>query len=112
MSHNAPSTSVRKLPSGAGLILLDTSANCLWAYNDSARQVWEVIERGGSDDDIVADLTDRYGIPDEVARADASAILSQWRTHGLVRPNGEDKPQITVPATATDWTTRPEPRSR
>jgi hypothetical protein len=110
MSHNAPSTSVRKLPSGAGLILLDTSANCLWAYNDSARQVWEVIERGGSDDDIVADLTDRYGIPDEVARADASAILSQWRTHGLVRPNGEDKPQITVPATATDWTTRPEPR--
>jgi hypothetical protein len=111
MSPESPSPSVRNLPSGAGLVLLDTSSNCLWVYNDSARQIWEQVERGGSSDDIAADLAGQYGIPEDVARADVSAILGQWRSQGLVRANGARPPasQAAAPI-VTDWKSQPEPR--
>jgi len=42
------------------LVLLDASSNCLWAYNESAREVLgEHVERGGSSDEIAADLSAR-----------------------------------------------------
>jgi Coenzyme PQQ synthesis protein D (PqqD) len=111
MSPESPSPSVRKLPSGEGLVLLDRSSNCLWAYNDSAREVWEQIECGGSSDDIATDLAERYDIPSDVARADVSAILGQWRSHGLVGVNGERaSPLQPATTTAMDWSRQPEPR--
>src|SRR5262245_24607881 len=110
MSPDSPSPAVCKLPIGEGLVLLDRFSNCLWAYNDSAREVWEQVERGGSSDDIAADLAQRYNIPSDVARADVSAILGQWRSHGLVGANG-DRASPIQPATtaATDWSRQPEP---
>jgi hypothetical protein len=99
------------LPSGQGLVLLDTSSNRLWAYNDSARQVWEQVECGGSSDDIAADLAQRYGVPDDVVRADVSAILDQWRSHGLVQANGgRQAASPLATTTATDWSGQPAPR--
>jgi hypothetical protein len=109
MHHYSPSASVRKLPSGTGLVLLDTSSNCLWAYNDSARHVWELIERGGLADDIVADFTLQYGIPDDIARSDVGSILRQWRSQGLVHANGAHEPvSKPVAKIATDRRWEPE----
>ena len=65
MNHDRPSASVRTLPTATGLVLLDTSSNCLWAYNDSARQVWERLAEGRSGDDLTSDFARHYGIPDE-----------------------------------------------
>src|ERR1700694_993500 len=92
MGDARSSTSVRMVPTATGLVLLDTSSNCLWAYNDSARHVWELIERGGLADDIVADFTLQYGIPDDIARSDVGSILRQWRSQGLVHANGAHEP--------------------
>jgi hypothetical protein len=112
-----PSASVRKLPSGTGLILFDTSSNCLWAYNDSARRAWEFIERGTSADEIVADFVVRYSLSDDVARSDVSSILRQWRSQGLIQGNGgiqenggreaASQPLATI---ATNWAGTPDPR--
>jgi len=110
MNHDRPSASVLTLPTSTGLVLLDTSTNCLWAYNDSARQVWEGLENGRSGDDLTSDFARHYGIPDEVACRDVGAIMDQWRSKGLVSIDGRRVP--TPPATddvGPDWTDASEP---
>src|SRR5882757_9726992 len=47
-----PSSSVRRFPIAGGLLLLDRAANCLYAYNDTARHVWDLIESGRSEPDL------------------------------------------------------------
>jgi Coenzyme PQQ synthesis protein D (PqqD) len=111
MNHDRPSASVRMLPTSTGLVLLDTSSKCLWAYNDSARQIWERIEGGRSGDELTSDFARQYGISDEVARRDVGAIINQWRSKGLVSASGRRNPPA-APAmadVATDWTDASEP---
>src|ERR1019366_1706934 len=47
--HIRPSGSVRKFQVEGGLLLLNERSNCLYAYNDTARQVWDLIEAGGAE---------------------------------------------------------------
>jgi hypothetical protein len=73
--------------------------------------VWEQVECGGSSDDIATDLAQRYGAPDDLVRADVSAILDQWRSHGLIQAYGgrHAAPRLAT-TTATDWSQQPAPR--
>jgi len=80
------------LPSATGLILFDTSANCVWVYNDSARKVWDCIEQGRTGHDLGADFARQYGIPEDVARRDVGAIMNEWRVNGLISVDGRHSP--------------------
>jgi hypothetical protein len=112
MDHDRPSASVRMLPSATGLVLFDTSKNCVWAYNDSARQVWDCIEQGCSEHEFVADLAGQYGIPEDVARRDVGAILNEWRVNGLISVDARHSPAAapTKVIAAGDWAQASEPR--
>jgi hypothetical protein len=111
MYRDGPSASVRTLPTSTGLVLLDTSTNCLWAYNDSARQVWERLAGGRSGDDLTSDFASHYGIPVEVAGRDVAAITEQWRAQGLISADGRRDPQTAAPTAdvVPDWSGASEP---
>ena len=104
-----PSPAVRKLPTRDRLLLIDTSADRLLAYNDSAREVWQKLAAGLSGQALVADFAAQFGIPLEVARQDVDAILQQWLELGLIGPSDQSK----APAADlrggkdADWTASP-----
>jgi hypothetical protein len=79
---------VRKFAIDGGLLLLDVNSNSLFAYNDTARFAWELIEAGRSVEDLAAEFERAWGIPRSRAQADLRSILAQWRAQGLVAGTG------------------------
>jgi hypothetical protein len=75
---------VRRFPVPGGLLLLDTSSNTLLAYNDVAREVWEMVEAGRSQANIVAAVAASWGIAAARAQRDVQAILDMWQSQGLL----------------------------
>jgi hypothetical protein len=111
MVEHLPSPSVRLLPTDSGLVLLDTASNCLWAYNDTARQVWDGLTRGRRSGELAADLAAHWAIPADAARKDVGAILSHWRAQGLLAGGGPSaSPAGPGHAKRTDWMRAAEPR--
>jgi hypothetical protein len=96
-----PSVWARKFPIDGGLLLLNASSNCLFAYNDTAHFAWELIEAGHSIEDLTAEFERAWGIPRSRARADIGSILTQWRAQGLIAGAGNE-PAATEPGIAVD----------
>lgn len=88
-----PSVWVRKFPIDGGLLLLDVSSNCLFAYNDTARFAWDLIEAGRPVEDMETEFERAWGIPLSRARADLRSILAQWRAQGLIA-GAESRPAV------------------
>src|SRR5262245_9043787 len=106
-----PAGSVRRLAADGGLLLFDDASQRLFAYNQTAGFLWDLVEQRASDGELAAALAARFGIPRDIACADVEAILDQWRQQALVEPgNGH----VSVPddkhGSDTDWATVPEPR--
>ena len=93
----APAASARRFDVEGGLLLLDTSANTLFAYNDVARRIWELIEDGRPEPEIVAAVMRQWTIPRSLAQDDVRAIVALWRGQGLLAGHGE-RPQARAPA--------------
>jgi hypothetical protein len=87
-----PSTVVRKFPIDGGLLLLDTNSHRLFAYNETARQVWDLVETAGSSEDVVNSFAAACGISRSLAQSDVSAILTEWRSLGFFSPDGATRP--------------------
>jgi hypothetical protein len=93
-----------------GLLLLDTEHNRLFAYNDTARFIWDLIELGQSAEDAVKEYAASWGISDLVARNDISSIVAQWRQQGLLEGQGRDsRLAAVVLAGRVHWKFEPEP---
>ncbi len=52
--------------------------------NDSAADIWEWISEGLSETEIAARLAEKYELPDEKAKADTAAMISQMTEAGLL----------------------------
>jgi Coenzyme PQQ synthesis protein D (PqqD) len=111
LTCDQPSDSVRTIEVDGGLLLLDTSSHRLWAYNGTARKVWDLLERGLSPSAIAAELVDCFGIARETAGHDVQAILLQWGSQGLLVPSGGQRAAsggaIAAPVTR-NWAHMPE----
>ncbi len=79
-------------------MLLDIGTNCLSAYNDTARHVWELIETGRTAEDLATEFAQAWGISLSRAQADLAPIVTQWRMLGLLA-GGENRPASIEPAT-------------
>lgn len=88
MTLGRSAASVCRLPVEGGLLLLDSASGSLLAYNDTAREVWELLEQGRFESDLVADFARKYALPFEVARGDVRAILDEWQSRGILPSNG------------------------
>jgi Coenzyme PQQ synthesis protein D (PqqD) len=84
MHHARPSASIRRFPIDGGLLLLDTSSGRLFAFNDAARHVWDLLAAGRFDEALVNDFAAWWGIPPSRAQTDVLSILTQWRELGLL----------------------------
>ena len=81
-------SSVRRFPVDGGLLILDTASQRLFAFNDAARHVWDLIGDGRSGTDLVGEFAAWWGIPASRAQDDVSSILAQWRDLGLLDGRG------------------------
>jgi hypothetical protein len=99
------------LPTDDGLLLLDTSTNRLSAYNETARLVWDFLERGPPHAELEDQFAQCCGISKEIARKDIRAILEQWQSCGLIATDARNGllRGHTVPQVARDWASEPEP---
>jgi Coenzyme PQQ synthesis protein D (PqqD) len=86
-----PSPSVRRFPIDGGLLLLDRASNCLFAYNDTARHVWDLIEDGRTEEDLISEFARAWGIPISLARADVNAIVAEWRLQYVLVDRGRSR---------------------
>jgi Coenzyme PQQ synthesis protein D (PqqD) len=105
-----PSPRVRRFEIDGGLLLLDASSNALFAYNDVARGIWESIEAGRSEAEIIDDISGQWSIPAARAQGDVRAIVTLWQTQGLIGGDG-DSPTTPPSAASAPIAALSAPRS-
>jgi hypothetical protein len=100
---------VRRFPIEGGLLLLDQASNCLFAYNDTARHVWDLIEAGHTEESLISEFAHAWGIPLALARADFNAIIAEWRMQNVLvdRGRGRGRPPRMKPRGAA-WCEAPK----
>jgi hypothetical protein len=94
-----PSPSVQRFPIDGGLLLLDRVSNCLFAYNDTARHVWDLMREGRTEESVISEFARTWGIPLSLARTDVSAIIAEWRLQNILvdRRPGKSRPASAKP---------------
>jgi hypothetical protein len=65
-------------------LLFDERSERLFAYNDTARHVWDLIETAQTEECIVSEFAKGWGISQSHARADIQSIVSQWHLENLL----------------------------
>ena len=69
---------------GDDVVVLDLDGSVYLKLNGSGRFLWEQLADGSTEADLVAALSDRYGIDDDRARADVAAFLADARRRDLI----------------------------
>lgn len=80
-------------------MLLNASSNTLFAYNNVASQIWDLMQEGHAERGIASALAAAWGIPAARARDDVSAIIALWRRQGLLA-DGVERPRPAPSAAA------------
>ena len=75
----------------------------LFVLNPAARSIWTSLQRGGTRESIIADLTSQFGISPSRAAADVEATLESW-SQSLLSPvqETESPAQPTLPPSIKD----------
>ncbi len=79
-----PAASVHRFEIEGGLLLLERSSNSLFAFNETARHVWDLIEAGNSQANLVSEFAETWGISRSLAQQDIHSIMAHWQKHGLL----------------------------
>jgi hypothetical protein len=110
MQRILPSPTVRRLGCEGGLLLFDLRSSRLYAYNDTARQVWELIGRNRLAEQLVSEFAGAWGVPPLRVSDDVLAILDEWATSGLLLGDGDGVQSIgATPCVVIDWNRLPPP---
>jgi hypothetical protein len=88
----APSSRVRRFVLPDGLVLLNKSSNTLFAFNQVARYVWELVEEKHTEKEIGDSLASTWRIPVDRARRDIRSIVGLWRKQGLLAGTADSPP--------------------
>ncbi len=114
MRNARAAPAVRRMAVDGGLLLLDASSGCLYAFNDAARHVWELIEAGRSGEALADEFAAWWGISVPRAQDDVASIVAQWRDLGLLDGFRRAAPARSAPddaagcfrqpQAATEWT--------
>lgn len=67
-----------------GDLVLDENTGKYWHLNESAARVLNVFERGGGQEEAVADFVETYGIAPERAQTDIETLSAELRKLGLL----------------------------
>lgn len=73
------------------MLLFNPFSNSLLAFNQSARFLWDLIERGFTIGKIASEFAANYGVPVDSARKDIDAMIGTWRSLDLLSSDCEPK---------------------
>ena len=66
------------------VVVLDLGESVYLGVNDSGAVLWPMVAEGTSQDSLVDELTSRFGIDDDRARADVAAFVDRLRSLSLL----------------------------
>lgn len=79
---------------GDELVIARRDVGGLFLLNSTARQVWDELNRGREEAEIIQGLVSRYGVPQSVAERDVQATLAGW-SQGLLSMGASNRqPQL------------------
>ena len=81
-----PSPDVLSARMAGETVLLDMRTRNYFQLNATAARVWEGLERGWSEDELLADLEARFDAPREQIEAEARQLLAGLLDRGLIAP--------------------------
>jgi len=70
---------------GTGGILVDLNTKQYYQLNETGALIWQVLEKGGSVNDIVAEIRNIYEVSIEQAQASVERLIVNLESKKLVR---------------------------
>ena len=70
--------------SGDRRILMGTSTEDVLVVEGAGVPIWDALEQPASEDDLVAELSDCFGVRAEEVRGEVASFLTELRSAGLV----------------------------
>lgn len=80
-----PSAEVLEAPVDDELVLLDPTAGTYFGVNESGSTIWGLLRRGCSAADAAAELSARFDVDADRARADVDWFVGRLASAGLIR---------------------------
>jgi hypothetical protein len=81
-------------PTDLDCVVHNLETGATYRLNDVGARVWELLEIGGTVDDIATTIRAEYGLPDEVTAEqvadDISKVVADLHQYGLVVPSTVD----------------------
>ena len=69
------------------MVAADLNSGVYFAMNEVAAQMWKLLQKASSIDEVVAAMLDEYEIDEETLRSDVRALVSRLEERGLIRIN-------------------------
>lgn len=71
---------------GEGIALLHLKSNVYYSLNSVGAEIWNLIQKTSSRDDIYKYIEDKFHITKEEFRSDVEKILSEFNKYNLLAP--------------------------
>lgn len=75
---------LRTIVNEDGAAVLDTKRGTISTLNATGAYVWQALERGGLEEDIVEELARKTGSPPDAIRQDVSDFIAALQEHGML----------------------------
>jgi hypothetical protein len=73
---------------GDEAVVLESATGTYLTLNASGKLLWQALERGATEGEMVTMLVEQYGIGEELAAADVGTFLDRLRERQLVEAEG------------------------
>jgi len=79
-----PSAHVIARSVGEATVLVHLQSNRIYELNTTGSRIWELVECGASDSELVKHLSAEFAVSAEVAERDFKALLTDFEREGLL----------------------------
>jgi hypothetical protein len=75
---------VRANVTADGVVLLDVEKGSIYSSNVVGARIWQLIQEGCSEAEVVSRIVDEFGAPRSTVQADVSEFIASLRERALV----------------------------
>ena len=69
---------------GDELLMMSVAQGNYYSLNEVGKRIWELLERPMSLDELVAQLTEEYDVPEAACREEVERFLTAMRERGML----------------------------
>ena len=81
-----PSAHVVARAVGESAVLVHLQTNRIYELNATGSRIWELVESGASEPEVLQRLSEEFAVSTEVAQRDFKALLADLEREGLLEP--------------------------